>query len=588
MLLAESLGIYATADVDFEGRALQSLVRQALDHLQLTQELRILQADLARSAAASQPPAPSDEPPSRLALHHFFPPLRHFENVAALLQGICDGIANAALVLRAGLYVRPGEDAPYRLLAGIGCRDDMRRLEFHRDHALVRWLEINPQLVCRSMLHHVQPLRDRILLQRTLDAMGAELLAPLQGQRGLVGWLCLGRRGTGLPFGGSDLQDIMIFAEHAAMAIENALLHEEATLQKTFAESLLHSLPTGVVAAAADGRVQWVSDAAERILGLRRAEALGRPPAALGSRIADRLLLALRGDRQAEAAQEWMDPRSRRYLAVQTSRLMHGEQCLGAVAFIHDLTQARQQEEHQRELDRAAFWTELAKNIAHELRNPLVAIKTFAQLLPERHDEPDFRREFSVLVPQEVDRLDAIVQQICTFASHPKPVLKPLDVRDAVRDALQLAKFRLSPDGIDFQMREEGSLPEVRGDRAALAECFAHLITNSMEALQGRAQPRIEVLLKPLGGTEAPESVQVSIRDNGQGMTPEVCREAFSPFCTTKARPLGVGLPIAQRTVLDHHGQIRIESNGEGTTVTVLLPILQERTETPHEAPADR
>src|SRR5207237_3358226 len=122
---------------------------------------------------------------------------------------------------------------------------------------------------------------------------------------------------------------------------------------------------------------------------------------------------------------QWIDNKTRRSLAVETRRLMSEDTPLGAVAVVHDLTAEETLREKQTLLDRAAFWTDLAASMSHEIRNPLVAIKTFAQLLPERFDDADFRKEFNQIVVSEIDRLDQIITKINNFAHPPELVFKP-------------------------------------------------------------------------------------------------------------------------------------------------------------------
>ena len=104
-------------------------------------------------------------------------------------------------------------------------------------------------------------------------------------------------------------------------------------------------------------------------------------------------------------ARHWIDPITRRSLCVETRRLVDQKNPLGAVAVVHDLTAQDNLRQKQDLVDRAAFWTDLAASMSHEIRNPLVAIKTFAQLLPERFEDPDFRKDFNQIVVQEIDRL---------------------------------------------------------------------------------------------------------------------------------------------------------------------------------------
>src|SRR5947208_15080439 len=140
--------------------------------------------------------------------------------------------------------------------------------------------------------------------------------------------------------------------------------------------------------------------------------------------------------------QQWIDNNTRRSLSVETRQLANNCASLGAVAVIQDLTGQETLREKQALLDRATFWTDLAASMSHEIRNPLVAIKTFAQLLPERFDDADFRKEFNQIVVSEVDRLDRIITQINNFAHPPELVLKSIDVLSPAQKGVETAKSR--------------------------------------------------------------------------------------------------------------------------------------------------
>ena len=565
-LQAESMGVYAVCPLDFDGATLQALVRQALDYLRVTSELEAFR----QRAATEPPPGPvAAKVPARAAPRYAIPPLRRFGNLSGLLQAILDDAAQSAMVLRAGIFVRARDQDVFHLAAARSCRNETAELAIPSEDPFVRWMELNAQLVCRSALGHVQDVQDQLLLRRMLDALAAEMIVPLHGRDRMLGWLFLGRMATGAPFEAGDMHDIMGLADHIATVIENALLYEEVALQKTFAETLLHSIPTGIVAADEKGNVRWFNHAAEEILGARHEDTLGRSFEILGSRLAAQIRRALAGEPASDA--EWQDPLSRRHLSVRTARLTRGADCLGAVAFVHDLTPERLLQKKQRELDRGAFWNELAASMSHEIRNPLVAIKTFAQLLPERFADAEFRTEFSSVVTQEVDRLNAIISQINTFANLPAPKFETLHVKETVLQGLGLARMRVSPNGVDLRTSFAEDMPPLLGDKRALAECFAHVIGNAMEATRNRKDARIEVRAQPAAGPGA-RGVEVTIRDNGGGIPPELKDNVFSPFCTGKGSGMGLGLPIAQRTVADHNGSLHIDTGESGTTVTIALP----------------
>ena len=174
---------------------------------------------------------------------------------------------------------------------------------------------------------------------------------------------------------------------------------------------------------------------------------------------------------------------------------------------------------------------------------------------------------------KEIDRLDKIITQINNFAHPPELVFKPIDVRAPVKKAIEIARTRFSANGgpaVETSLPND--LPKVLGDETALAEAFAHLVANAAEALSGRNRPRIMLAAKPIRQGKHASGVVVTVRDNGKGIAPNLKEKVFSPFCTTKPRGMGLGLPIVKRTVFDHNGRVDIDSTPHGTLVSVMLP----------------
>jgi PAS domain S-box-containing protein len=409
-------------------------------------------------------------------------------------------------------------------------------------------------------------------LRRALDTFGAEVIVPLYARGQIIGWLFFGHRVTGLPFEYSDLEALMALAEHVSTVLENALLYEEVTLQKTLAETLVKSIPAGIVAIDEYGTIRWFNPPAESILGVKTSDALNRPAEAVGQKLATMLRETLDA-RTNPPARQWIDPNTRRSVSVETRRLVDRNTPLGAVAVIHDLTVEEDLRQKQDLVDRAAFWTDLAASMSHEIRNPLVAIKTFAQLLPERFGDPEFRKNFNQIVVQEIDRLDKIVSQINSFAHPAELKMRPLDIRAPVKRGLELArsKFRVNG-GVAVETELPSNLPKVLGDESALAEAVAHLVANAAEALTEQKKPKITLSAKPIREGGRDSAVLVTVEDNGRGIAPEMRDKVFSPFCTTKARGMGLGLPIVKRTVFDHNGRVDIDTSDSGTAVSIALP----------------
>src|SRR6266481_4785185 len=573
---AEQSGIYAAEDLQLDRHRFQTLIARAFDHLEIMQENRDLREQSHYGPPAEQPrrsePVLERAHTPSLPLLRFPRVFRRLDNVEGLLASIVEGVADAAGVTRVGIFSRIRQGDRYRLRAGLRCLPETNEIEYHERDPLVRWFELHGHLVSRANLAHIAAQNQRPLLRRALDSLGAEVIVPLYARGEIIGWLFFGHRITGLPFDYGDLEHLMILAEHVSTVLENALLYEEVTLQKTLAETLLKSIPPGIVAIDEDGIVRWFNPPAEPILGPKATEVLNRPVEAVGRKLAAMLRETLEAKANLPPRQ-WIEPNTRRSLSVESRRLLDHHTPLGAVAVIHDLTAEENLRQKQDLVDRAAFWTDLAASMSHEIRNPLVAIKTFAQLLPERFDDPEFRKQFNKIVVNEIDRLDKIITQINNFAHPPELVLKPIDVRSPVKKGVEIARSRYGINGkVELETSLPSNLPQVLGDETALAEAFAHLLANAAEASADRTKPRITLTAKPVREGRGKAAVVVTVRDNGSGIAPEIKDKIFSPFCTTKPRGMGLGLPIVKRTVFDHQGRVEVDSNSKGTEVSVLLP----------------
>jgi nitrogen-specific signal transduction histidine kinase len=567
----ENSGVYATEDSQIDRRRLQALVSRGFDHLRVLQENR----DLRDHAIVPYSPEPTRRAETALerpqtTLLRFPRVFRRFDNVEALLANVVESVADTTGIGRVGIFAKIRQGDRYRLRAGLRCLPETYDVEYSERDALVRWFELHAHLISRANLPHVDSAQ-RTIMRRALDTFAAEVIVPLHAGGRIIGWLFFGNRVTGQRFESSDLEGLMALGEHVSTVLENALLNEEVTVQKTLAETLLKSIPPGILAMDEEANIRWFNPTAEQILGVNARDALNQPVEAVGGRLAAFLRETL-DSRENLPPRQWIDPNTRRSLSIETRRLVDQKTPLGAVAVVHDLTAEDNLRQKQDLVDRAAFWTDLAASMSHEIRNPLVAIKTFAQLLPERFEDPDFRKDFNEIVVQEIDRLDKIITQINNFAHPSELVMRPVDVRASLKKAIELAKARVTKNGVAVDTTLPPDLPRVLGDEDALAEAFAHVVANAAEATSGQSKPRITLAAKPIREGGRASGIVVTIQDNGRGISPDLREKIFSPFCTTKARGMGLGLPIVKRTVFDHNGRVEIDSNPHGTSVSIMLP----------------
>lgn len=230
------------------------------------------------------------------------------------------------------------------------------------------------------------------------------------------------------------------------------------------------------------------------------------------------------------------------------------------------------------ERDRLALLGQMAAGLAHEVKNPLGAIKGAAQLLSEPQDNlgaPE--REFVGIILEEVERLDRVVGSVLDYARPSKGELGSVDVNAVVRRTLTVLGSDRA-EGLDIQTDLAQDLPLARADAEQVRQVLINLIKNAVQAIGDNGEISVSTRLRQDrvagGGTgDGAMWVEVSVRDRGPGMAPHVLEKLFIPFFTTKASGTGLGLAISQRVVEEMGGRIEVTSRpGSGSTFTVVLP----------------
>jgi signal transduction histidine kinase/GAF domain-containing protein len=572
ILTVEWINPFATIDFNPDRQALQSLLKHACECLDLRKKTRVLENELAQ-LNAQRDPEPTSRPLLTEPLQNFSKVQRNFDNLEALFESVVDGLVATARVSRAGIFIKPNQADEYRFQTGTRCLPVTEKMVLPQSHPFVRWLELNTHLVSRKTLVNIPDPEERAMLKQMLDSLGAEITIPLYAAGQIKGWIFVGQRSTGIPFTVLDLEDLTGLAEHISTTLEKAMQYEETALQKALAETLLHSIPFGIIACDENATIRWYNSTARDILKTGDEPVIGERTETLGSSIADLMHRTLEGQHEMES-REWTDPRTKSTLSAETRRLVDGTTCIGAMMMLRDVTGAKLLQEKEEQLERSAFWNELAASMSHEIRNPLVAIKTFAQLLPERYEDPDFRADFSQQVSSEVDQLNHIIDKINEFAHPPKPVFQPMDIHRPIENAVTRIQSGFDHQNLKIHLSSDEAVQPINGDAASLEEGIYHLLMNAAENLDNKQGSRINVVVKGRAPQNGPGKVFIVITDNGSGIDEEVRNNLFSPFSTIKARGLGLGLPIAKRAVIDHNGQLDIETSSGGTSITITLPAL--------------
>jgi signal transduction histidine kinase len=232
--------------------------------------------------------------------------------------------------------------------------------------------------------------------------------------------------------------------------------------------------------------------------------------------------------------------------------------------------------------ERLAALGALTASLAHELKNPLSAIRTFAQLLPERYDDPEFRREFAPVALAEVDRAAALLNELLDFArgsarrgqtaSGRGATTDTEDVNAILAQMLTLAEAEARRRRIRIAHRLDPALPRLPVDRDRMKQLFLNLLLNAIQAIEGEGG---EIVVETAARLDADGPVvAIDVRDTGAGIAPADLPSLFTTFFSRKPRGVGLGLAVCRDIVRAHRGRIEVVSEpGRGTTVSVKLPV---------------
>lgn len=223
--------------------------------------------------------------------------------------------------------------------------------------------------------------------------------------------------------------------------------------------------------------------------------------------------------------------------------------------------------------ERLATIGTMAAVLAHEIRNPLVSIRTFTQLLPERYLDEEYRESFLNLALSEVDRITALVNELLSFARPATHERSPLNLDELVERVATLLDSHARKSGVSLSIETDASMPPIIADEDKINQILVNIVHNAIQACENRSKGHVTVSTGRgwINGTEA---ATLTISDDGCGMSEEQVEQAFEPFFTTRTEGTGLGLAIARQLVVNHCGSVTIDSTpGKGTTFTITLPV---------------
>ena len=340
---------------------------------------------------------------------------------------------------------------------------------------------------------------------------------------------------------------------------------------RTLNDLIIENAADGVIAIDRQGDVTTMNPAAEVITGYQRHELVGQPYSMLfdNTQFYSPVLDTLEHGTEHVALEISFPGRDRTIeLSVTTSRIhnTHGEM-IGALVIFSDLTARKETQRRMAQAERLATLGELMAGVAHEVRNPLTAIRGYVQILRQQTSDP-IHQEYLSVVLKEIDSINKVIQQLLEFSRPRHSQWQQVSLNALVEETLVLVQTAGVQARVDFISELDNELSPINADRELLKQVLLNILINAVQAISARGKIRIRTW-------QYSDSQQaISIEDNGCGIDLSLQKKIFDPFFTTKASGTGLGLALSQRIINAHQGDIRVASlPGYGATFTLILPI---------------
>ncbi len=440
---------------------------------------------------------------------------------------------------------------------------------------------------------HTVNLDDPVAVRRLPSAeaefwhrRGIHYLVPCRSKEGTIAIMALGRRESGEPLNSEDVALLSAVAGQVATALENGRLYQqlgskadELDRLREFSENIIESLQDGLaVVDTADRVVRWNREL-ERLYGVSRDDAMGRPLNELFDRDFVEMLRSVRSEglsldthSRVSLRSRHSDPRSLLVnVAAAPLRTPLGATA-GTILILEDISSRVQLEEQLQISEKMASIGLLAAGVAHEVNTPLTGISSFTQMLLEGADPEDSRTPLLRKIESQSFRAAKIVNSLLNLARPAHVETGPVDLNAVINDVLSILEHRLRTANIQVRKELLPTAPIVSGIEHKLQQVFLNLFMNARDAMPKGGWLSIRT------GHENDKAI-ADVSDTGSGIPSDQLSRIYDPFFTTKAigQGTGLGLSITYGIVQEHGGTIACQSAvDKGTRFTLTLPLLAE------------
>lgn len=577
----------------FSAEDLDFVLRQAEDKRGLLFEVAALRAPRPIPIPTTTEPFSG---PAELAGPTLAPIVKEFAKALSagfdlprVLDLFLDAVAEMVKPSRAALLMADETGASFQIRAHRGLALYLvESVRLQADEGLPLWFQTHGRLIdAEEARAHAQDPRAREL-GRELAMLQAVVAVPLLAHGDLVAILTLGERITGTPYSSRETEVLFTLAVHLATAIRDIRLHHRLQYQKVYIERILSHMSSGVITIDRQEKITIMNRRAEEILKLSAEKTVNQDLRVLPSPLGDMLYETLTRGTSVHRTEIELALR-KLPLEVSTYPIVGDDPTpIGAVIVFEDLSTVKQLAAERRQAEQLQLLTRVVARVADEIKNPLVSINTFMELLEERFEEAEFRHRFATVVGRDIRRLVEIFEKLSALVSESDFNFQVVDVRQEVEECLaglgahatgeasagarslqlidtdtgKLATLSLYPD--------TGAL-NVKADRIQLRKALAYLIWYLIRRSPGETA----TLSVSVGRSETEESVQVLVSSRTAEVKAEELQRIFEPLKVVEENLVDLGPSVSQRILEAQGGRVQARQARHEVSFLATLPLLQ-------------
>ncbi|MDP8262619.1 MAG: ATP-binding protein [Candidatus Ancaeobacter aquaticus] len=466
-------------------------------------------------------------------------------------------------VSRAAVILKDEGKESYSIRSAFGFEEKiLQYAKFSENDGILSHLSRELSILDKNTIHDYKAEKEFTILK-------AFYALPIYSKKGFLGAFVFNNKMLG---GAHSEEELMSFYELSSAlgeVIERMSDYKHYFMRSYFADKLIHVMNTGVVTFDGKGNLCDINNTASRIFNITQEENLETKKAQLPQDFLSLVSSMINGTKEHTIQNvELHDESSIIEVNARTIVDREGNKA-GVACTFEDPSYEKEIEEEVRKSERYDFVNKMALRSSHELRNCLVSIKTFTQLLPEKYVDEQFRKDFFSVMTKEVERLNSLVDKLLFFAQPVSLNYSSVNINELIDKSLSQVKIN-DENSITINKNFAHQSSSIEVDREMMVKAFENIIQNAVQAMQKGG--RLIISTKESRYENIPCFV-IQFNDSGKGVTHKKLEDVFDPFFSTKSRGLGLGLTISNKIIEEHHGTIHFKSTQDaGSDVTVILP----------------